>query len=93
MSTAHTEAPRIRPRLLRAREAAEYLALPVAGFLRLGIGKVHLGSRVRYDLVALDEWLNEQRGRSTETRPTSEDDADAALARFSFSFERPSGRS
>lgn len=84
----------LTPRLLTAADAASYLSLPLSSFQRLGIGRVQLGARVRYDRMALDDWLDEQRGRAPVSMHTqSEDDADAALARFSHGLQRASRRS
>lgn len=84
----------LTPRLLEAAEAAAYLNVPVKAFVREPIGRVLICGRIRYDRVALDEWLDERRGCAPVLGDGhSEDDADAALARFAQSFERAAGRS
>lgn len=71
------------PRLLDQRSAAEYLALPLAAVRRLTAGRVQISGRVRWDRVALDAWLDAQRGVTVEA-PANENhtEADAALERF-----------
>lgn len=71
------------PRLLDAAAAAAYLSLPVTAVRRLAAGRVMIDGRVRWDRVALDAWLDEQRGASVQS-PANENtsQADAALASF-----------
>ena len=71
------------PRLLDQNAAARYLSLPLAAVRRLAAGRVSIDGRVRWDRVALDAWLDEQRGVRAQS-PANENltDADAALARF-----------
>jgi hypothetical protein len=71
------------PRLLDQAAAAAYLSLPLAAVRRLGAGRVRIDGRVRWDRVALDAWLDEQRGLRAQS-PANENltEADAALARF-----------
>jgi len=71
------------PRLLDVRAAAAYLSLPVKAVQRLTAGRVLIEGRVRWDRVALDAWLDEQRGVRVHS-PANENqtEADAALARF-----------
>lgn len=69
------------PRLLTERAAAAYLSIPVAGIRRIMAGRVVLDGRVRWDRVALDEWLDVMRGRGpTSAANQNQTKADAALA-------------
>jgi hypothetical protein len=78
----------IPPRLLTEEQAAEYLgAIPVAEVRRAGIGRVPVGKYVRYDIRALDAWLDSMSGIAPKSPPPAanqaeEDPAEAALARF-----------
>jgi hypothetical protein len=76
-----------------AEDAANYLSLPVATFLRLGVGRVQVGAKIRFDRFALDRWLDEDRSNAPKSAPEEEDSPDDALARFADHFERASGRS
>lgn len=71
------------PRLLNASAAAAYLSLPVQAVQRLAAGRVMIDGRTRWDRIALDAWLDEQRGVRVQS-PANENPspADAALARF-----------
>lgn len=71
------------PRLLDAHAAAAYLSLPVKAVQRLAAGRVTIDGRTRWDRVALDAWLDGERG-SRVAPPANENatDADDALARF-----------
>lgn len=71
------------PRLLTERDAASYLSLPLAHMRRLLAGRVVLDGRVRWDRVALDAWLDAQRG-ATPSSPANQNlnGSDAALAQF-----------
>lgn len=71
------------PRLLTERDAAAYLSLPLAAMKRVQAGRVVLDGRVRWDRLALDEWLDGLRG----SKPPSAANLnlpgpDAALAQF-----------
>jgi hypothetical protein len=69
------------PRLLTERDAAAYLSIPVAGVRRLEAGRVVLDGRVRWDRVALDEWLDALRGRGPQSAANQNSTkADEALA-------------
>jgi hypothetical protein len=71
------------PRLLTERAAAEYLSIPVAGVRRIAAGRVVLDGRVRWDRLALDEWLDAMRGRApTSAANQNQTKADAALAEW-----------
>lgn len=73
------------PRLLTDKAAAQYVSLPVAEFKRLAIGRVPMGSRVRYDRRALDAHLDRLSGIAPQSSaPTLVDDdsPDAAFDRF-----------
>jgi hypothetical protein len=79
-------APHVAPRLLDDRAAAAYLSLPVAALKRLRQGRVIIDGRTRWDRFALDAWLDEQRGvvapSAAGRRPANQDDAEAALDRW-----------
>lgn len=69
------------PRLLTERDAAAYLSIPVAGVRRLSAGRIVLDGRVRWDRVALDEWLDAQLARGPQSAANQNlTKADAALA-------------
>jgi len=71
------------PRLLDLASAAAYLSLPLAAVRRLAAGRVVIDGRARWDRVALDAWLDEQRGgRVLSPANENPSPADAALARF-----------
>lgn len=73
------------PRLLTEKDAAAYMAIPVTDFRRLGVGRVPLGTRVRYDRLALDAHVDRVSGLApNSTIPTQTDDnsPDAAFDRF-----------
>lgn len=63
--------------------AAAYLCIPLAAVRRLSAGRVRIDGRTRWDRVALDAWLDEQRNVKAQS-PANENltEADAALARF-----------
>ncbi len=82
----------ITPRLLTAPVAASYLSVPVAELQRLGVGRVQIGLRVRYDRVRLDEYLDGRKPGAAESVANG-DDPDAALARFTQNFRHASRRS
>ncbi len=67
------------PRLLTDAEAAAYLSIPVAEFIRQGIGRVPLGKYVRYDRRALDDHLDRLSGLTSVS--ANDDSADAAFDR------------
>lgn len=69
------------PRLLTEHAAAEYLSIPVAGVRRIMAGRVTLDGRVRWDRVALDEWIDGLRGRAVPSVANQNGStADEALA-------------
>lgn len=70
------------PRLLTERAAAEYLSLPLTGMRKVTAGRVVLSGRIRWDRIALDEWLDELRGRPSELGAANQNlnAADDALA-------------
>lgn len=70
------------PRLLMAKDAAEYCSMPVAEFERLGIGRVQLGTKFRYDRLALDAHLDALSGLVARSpTPAANDDPEAAFER------------
>lgn len=83
-----TSARVIPPRLLTKDQAADYLGeIPVTEVVRQGIGRVPIGQHIRYDIRAIDAWLDELSGLSAKS-PVAANTADeiapaeAALARF-----------
>lgn len=83
----------VAPRLLTAEEAAAYFHLSVKSFERLNVGRVPLGAAIRYDRVALDAYLDELSGLArTSPTPHANDDAEAALDRFTLNSADPSRR-
>jgi hypothetical protein len=75
------------PRLLTADQAAIYLSLPKATVIREGIGRLRLGIFTRYDLRAIDAWLDgmsglEKPNLNQAALTAANDDAEAALERF-----------
>lgn len=76
------------PRLLTKDQLADYLGdIPVREVVRQGVGRVPIGQHVRYDIRAIDAWLDSLSGlvpNSAEAAPPADDpdDAEAALARF-----------
>ncbi len=75
------------PRLLTADQAAIYLSLPKATVVREGIGRIRLSAFTRYDIRAIDAWLDGLSGLSktnmTQPAPSAaNDDAEAAFDRF-----------
>lgn len=69
------------PRLLTEKAAADYLSLPVAGVRKIVAGRVVLDGRVRWDKVALDEWLDSMAGKVAPNAANQNLSApDAALA-------------
>lgn len=71
-----------QPRLMTADEAASYLRLPKKAFERLCIGRVPLGTAIRYDRWALDAHLDALSGlASPSPAPAANDDPEAAFER------------
>lgn len=76
----------INPRLLTKDQACEYLALKTMSAVPVRPCKI--GSLVRYDLRALDAWLDQLSGLSPSTpsaappATSADDDPDAALAKW-----------
>lgn len=83
-----TTARALPPRLLTEDQAADYLGdIPVREVVRQGVGRVPIGRYVRYDIRAIDAWLDGLSGlgakSSTAANPADDlDEAEAALARF-----------
>jgi hypothetical protein len=91
-----TRAAHVSPasRLLTAQEAADYFRLPLKAFERLNVGRVPLGAAIRYDRLALDAHLDTLSGLSrTPAQAHDNDDAEAALDRFTPRPASASGRS
>jgi hypothetical protein len=72
----------VTPRLLTDRAAAEYLSMPIASVRRMQEGRVEINGRVRWDRVKLDEMLDGDRPAVAKSRPSNDDDPEAALDRF-----------
>lgn len=78
----------LTPRLLTEEQVADYLGdIPVKEVVRQGIGRVPIGRYVRYDLRAVNAWLDSLSGlipNSADAAPPADDfdDPEAALARF-----------
>jgi hypothetical protein len=68
-------------RCATAQDAAAYLSIPVAEFLRRPIGEVRFGARVRYDLRAIDAHLDRLSGLAPSSPAAHPDDAEAAFDR------------
>jgi hypothetical protein len=68
------------PRLLDQKSAAEYLSLPAAVVGRMATGRVLIDGRTRWDRVALDAWLDAQRGVAPQS-PANENQTEADAAR------------
>jgi hypothetical protein len=83
----------LQPRLLTLEQAAAYLSLPMTEVRRRAIGAVHFGARIRFDRVALDAYLDEQRGVSAHEPDRNDNDPEAALERFTRRFAHVAGRS
>ena len=71
--------------MLTLSEAAAYVSLPQAEVRRLGLGRIPLGTRFRYDKNAIDAALDRLSGLDSSSTPRSSD-AEAALDRFDQSF-------
>lgn len=82
------------PRLLTERAVAEYLSLPVCRARKVMAGRLVLEGRVRWDRVAIDRWLDEQRGAAPD-EPANQNmtGPDAALAQFLADTQNAAGRS
>lgn len=82
--------PALQPRLLTADVAAGYMGMGVKAFVRLGLGRVPLGARVRYDRLALDAHLDALSGLAPQSPPAApragaandHDDPEAAFDRY-----------
>lgn len=78
----------LTPRLLTKDQLADYLGeIPVAEVTRQGVGRVMIGTHARYDLRAVNAWLDRLSGlipNSADAAPPADDfdDPEAALARF-----------
>lgn len=82
-----TAARAVSPRLLTEDQVADYLGdIPVREVVRQGVGRVPIGRYVRYDIRAIDAWLDSLSGlipNSPEAAPPADlDDPEAALVRF-----------
>lgn len=84
----------MNPRLLTERALADYLALPLTSARRVMAGRIVLEGRVRWDRVALDAWLDAQRGVAPSSAAnTNLSGPDAALAQFLAGTQDAAGRS
>jgi hypothetical protein len=80
--TAAPKGVELAPRLLTSEQVAAYLTLPLAEVARLTVGRLLIGTRLRFDRVALDEYLDARLGRVAESPPPAQNDPEAALERF-----------
>lgn len=81
------------PRLLTDRGVAEYLSLPLCRARKVMAGRLVLEGRVRWDRVALDAWLDAQRGvAASSAANTNTGGPDAALALWRANKPNASGR-
>jgi len=69
---------RVERRLLTLEEAADYMSLPVATTRKLGIGRICLGGKIRYDRISIDEHLDAEQGRASTV--ANDETPEAALA-------------
>lgn len=67
----------MQPRLLTDRDAAVYLSIPIAGVRKVEAGRVVIDGRVRWDRVALDEWLDTLIGRKSGIAPANQNGSTA----------------
>lgn len=81
------------PRLLTDRALADYLSLPICRAAKVAAGRVLVEGRIRWDRLAVDAWLDAQRG-VTPPAPanTNLSGPDAALAQFLDGSQDASGR-
>lgn len=82
----------LKPRLLTEDQAAAYLNVPAAEVRRQGWGRIRLGIHTRYDVNALDARLDELTGLAANVEH-HDNDAEAALARFTANRSHASRRS
>lgn len=81
------------PRLMTVQEAADYLRLPTRAFERLCIGRVPLGTAIRYDRLALDAHLDALSGLVARSpAQTADNDPEAAFDRSAPGVRHASGR-
>ncbi|MDP3488746.1 MAG: hypothetical protein Q8R71_01290 [Phenylobacterium sp.] len=80
-----TAPPNITPRLVSVRDAAAYFGLPMTQFQRLRVGRVSFGAKVLYDMRALDAHLDALSGLASPSLTKADNDAEAALERFTAS--------
>jgi hypothetical protein len=73
--------PAMTPRLLTEQAAADYLSLPRTAMKQVRAGRTAIAGKVRWDRMALDAWLDEQRGVAAQL-PAADDAPEAALDRF-----------
>lgn len=79
-------------RLLTAKEAAAYFRLPTAQFVRLRLGVVCFGAKVLYDKRALDAHLDLLTGLAAPAAARPQEEAEAALDRFTARQPGPARR-
>jgi len=83
-----TAARALPPRLLTEDQVADYLGdIPVREVVRQGVGRVPIGRYVRYDIRAIDAWLDSlsdliPNSAEPATGQVDDDTPEAALARF-----------
>jgi hypothetical protein len=73
------------PRCLSRRQAATYLGIGATLLAQIGPPPIRLGRRLVYDVLDLDAWLNEHKGRGRAMKEKSwlekEDCTDARIHR------------
>lgn len=63
-----------QPRLMRASKLREYLDLPARGSLaQIPVHPVRIGTRLRWDVRAVDQWLDQLGGLEASKRPCSDE--------------------
>jgi hypothetical protein len=84
VNTADDDGPALQPpraRLLAAKAAARYLGIGTTLFATLDITQVRIGRRVLYDLIDLDDWVDDHKSRGRaikeKTWPEKKDFTDA----------------
>ena len=73
------------PRCLSRPQAAQYLGIGVTLLMQIGPPPLRLGRRCLYDVVDLDAWLDEYKGRGRASKeviwPEKEDSTDVRTPR------------
>jgi len=72
----------VTARLLTLDEAAAYLAIPKSRVKGIPVPPVNVGGRLRWDRVALDDWLDKEAGLGVQPTPATGSTPDALLAQW-----------